>query len=83
MQTKLTLRIEKRLIESAKRYSKKRGKSLSQLFSDYLIMITKTEDSDQNREILLPPITASLKGILRGKKVDEKDYKTYLEGKYK
>ena len=83
MQTKLTLRIEKHLIESAKKYSKRRGKSLSQLFSDYLLMITNEEHSKKPSSESLPPISESLKGVLRGKKVDEKEYKKHLEEKYK
>lgn len=83
MQTKLTLRVEKHLIETAKKYSKRRGKSLSQLFSDYLLMITNAETPKKNSKETLPPISESLKGVLRGKKLSEKDYKKHLEEKYK
>lgn len=80
MHTKLTLRIKEPLIKAAKKYSKTHGKSLSQLISDYLLLITHNIEISQEDE--LPPITRSLKGILRGKKIDEDDYKKYIEGRY-
>lgn len=83
MQTKLTLRIEKDLIEAAKKYSKKRGISVSQLFSDYLLIISKVDEPPEDLTPPLPPITQSLKGILSKKNVQEKSYKKYLEDKYK
>lgn len=82
MHTKLTLRIQKDLIKSAKKYSKNHGKSLSQLVADYLFLITQTAlANNQIKEDLLP-LTSSLKGILRGKKINETDYKKYLEDKH-
>ncbi len=81
MHTKLTVRIEESLIEAAKKYSKAHGKSLSQLIADYLYLITEITPSTQSDHT--PPLTQSLKGILRGKKVSEADYKKYLKDKYK
>ncbi len=81
MQTKLTLRVDSSLISAAKKYSKAHGKSLSKLFSDYLMLVTS-----QTREIYsteMPPLTRSLQGILRNKKISEKDYQKYLKDKYK
>ena len=83
MHTKLTLRIEEPLIKAAKVYSKAHGKSLSQLIADYLLLITKTTSPKKNMPKEMPPLTRALKGILRGKKVSEKDYKKYLGDKYK
>jgi len=81
MYTKLTLRIEEPLIIAAKKYSKQHGKSVSQLISDYLTLITHTTSlKKEDRE--LPPLTRSLKGILHGKKIKESDYKKYLKDKY-
>lgn len=81
MHTKLTLRIDEPLIKAAKEYSKERGKSLSQLISDYLLLITTT-NVPKKPPATLPPITLALKGILRGKKISEQDYHKYLEKKY-
>ena len=83
MHTKLTLRIEAPLIKAAKKYSKNHGKSLSQLISDYLFVITETSTFPEKKEPSAPPpLTLSLKGILKRKKVHLKDYKKYLEEKY-
>lgn len=84
MYTKLTLRIEEPLIKAAKRYSKEHGKSLSQLVADYLLCVTGAQSSQLEMDDFkeLPPLTRSLKGILRGKKITKKDYKKYLKDKF-
>ncbi len=79
MITKLTLRMDNNLIESAKEYSAQTGKSLSRIVAD-LFEIIKNEKI--NREDTLTPTVRSLKGILKGKQLDEKDYKKHLEEKY-
>lgn len=82
MHTKLTLRIRTPLIKAAKKYSKDHGKSLSQLIADYLFLVTQQATPSKNKIEQLLPLTCSLKGILRGKKISENDYKKYLEDKY-
>jgi hypothetical protein len=79
MLTKLTLRMDDNLIESAKEYSAQTGKSVSRIVAD-LFEIIKNERL--NKEESLTPTVKSLKGILKGKQLDEKDYKNYLEEKY-
>jgi hypothetical protein len=79
MLTKLTLRMDDNLIESAKEYSAQTGKSVSRIVAD-LFEIIKNEKL--NKEESLTPTVKSLKGILKGKQLDEKDYKNYLEEKY-
>ena len=81
MHNKLTLRIEESLIQAAKKYSKAKGKSVSQLIADYLYLLTGKLSVSYDEPI--PPLTKSLKGILHHKKVAEADYKKYLEDKYK
>lgn len=80
MQTKLTLRMEDELINMAKSVANKKGKSLSKMVSDYFIVLTKKELSEDLIE--LPPNVKSLYGALADSKVDESDYQKYLEGKY-
>lgn len=79
MITKLTLRMDDNLIESAKKYSAQTGKSVSRLVAD-LFEIIKNEKV--SREDSLTPTVRSLKGILKGTAVNEQDYKKYLEEKY-
>jgi predicted HicB family RNase H-like nuclease len=79
MQTKLTLRLEDRLIEQAKSYAAHSGKSLSQVVADYFKLLTAAKRKSVSP---LTPVTQSLRGLLRESKIDEKDYKKFLEEKH-
>jgi hypothetical protein len=79
--TKLTLRMDARLIRRAKAYSKQRGKSLSKLVADYFAALIAVEEEREAEDT--PPITAALSGLLEGSGVDELDYYDYLEKKYR
>ena len=83
MTTKLTLSIEKNIIENAKIYAEKHSKSLSRLIQDYLESISKKDGYETSPS--LPPITKELAGILKGKKQINfrEDITSYLEKKYK
>ncbi len=61
MNTKLTLTIERAIIEKAKIYAKGKGHSLSDIIENYLKMITKEEKS----EIGSTPIVKSLRGSFK------------------
>jgi hypothetical protein len=80
MDTKLTLRLEDALIRRAKEEAARRGKSVSQMVSDYFNSLKKGEPE---KSPSVPPVTASLIGILRGSQVSEDDYKRHLEEKYR
>lgn len=80
MYTKLTLRLDDRLIRRAKRYSDRAGKSVSQLVADYFALI-ESEEAVSGTE--LTPRVRSLIGSLRGASVDEEDYRRHLEEKYR
>lgn len=79
MQTKLTLRLDDRLIEQAKAYAREKGRSLSQVVADYFHLLNTKTIHDKKT----PPITASLRGLLKDAGIDEKEYRKYLEGKFK
>jgi hypothetical protein len=79
MNTKLTLRMDDKLIESAKQYSARSGKSISKIVADLFTIITNEKMKKQHK---LTPTVQSLKGIMRGKKVSEDNYKKHLENKY-
>lgn len=79
MNTKLTLRLDDQLIESAKEYSAKTGKSVSKIVSD-LFVIIKNENLKENGPIT--PTVQSLKGVLKDSEFAENDYKNYLEEKH-
>jgi hypothetical protein len=80
MQTKLTLRLEDQLIDQAKSYAVTVGKSLSQVVADYFKYLGKEKAEQISKSA---PITNSLRGVLRNSKIDENDYKKYLEEKYR
>ncbi len=82
MNTKLTLTIEKEVIEKAKRYAKQKNRSLSDIIENYLKILTieerKQSDKPHN------PIVKSLKGSFKtSKKFDyKKELEKRLEEKY-
>jgi hypothetical protein len=67
------------LIESAKKYSAKTGKSVSRIVADLFEMI---KNEKLKKEYELTPTVRSLKGALKGSRIDERDYKKHLEDKY-
>ncbi len=79
MNTKLILHLDDSLIESAKEYSAKTGRSVSSIVSDFFQML---KNSNAEKEPQLPPTVASLKGVLKGSGIQQGDYKKYLEEKY-
>lgn len=79
MHTKLTLRIDEKLIERAKSHARKSGKSVSQLVADYLQMLPQPQPTKSRPPT---PIVKSLRGVLAGSGLDERDYRRHLEEKY-
>ena len=80
MKNKLTLRLDSSLINRAKKHAERRGTSVSKMVADYFSIIDEKENSITNPD--LPPVTASLTGILKNKDIQDEDYKTHLEEKY-
>ena len=78
MQTKLTLRLDDRLVKDAKLYARRTGKSLSQMVAEYFSAVTPREAAREE----LTPAVSRLKGVLVETKVDIDDYPAYLEGKH-
>ncbi|WP_457677768.1 DUF6364 family protein [Thermovibrio sp.] len=75
MKTKLTLRLEKGVIERAKEYSSKRGESVSQMVEKFFRALSAEEEE-------ITPTVRKLKGLLKNLEVKESDYKKFLEEKY-
>ena len=78
VKTKLTLRIEKDLVENIRKLSKRKGESVSKIVENYFKLTLKNKEKKEE----LTPTVKKLKGILKNKKVSEKDYKKHLEEKY-
>lgn len=73
MNTKLTLTIEQSVIEKAKEYAKRKGRSLSDIVENYFKAIVKEEGPLKADST---PITDSLRGSFKAPK--DFDYKKEL-----
>jgi hypothetical protein len=79
MNTKLTLNLDKGVIEHAKSYAKNNRVSLSKLIENYLDSLTRKSEEKPK----VSPLVESLTGVIpSGDYDDKKDYKDYLSEKY-
>ena len=74
---KLTLSVDARVVTRAKQYARARGTSVSGLVEQLLDLAATGCDEPA----VTPPMLARLRGSL--KRVDEKEYRRYLERKYR
>ena len=83
MDTKLTLRLNDTVIERAKIYARNHKISLSKMIETYLDSITKQKDKEER--ITITPLVDSLSGVmdLPADFDYKKEYRDYLEEKYK
>jgi hypothetical protein len=79
MNTKLTLRLDQRLIRRAKAHARRSGKSVSQIVADYFSLLGGQPQTDDQE---LTPTVRALKGVLRGRQIDRTAYRKHLEEKY-
>ena len=80
MQTKLALRVDRELIERAKAYARRIGKSLSEVVADFFAQF---EGRKARESVPRSPAVDSLAGALTGREVSEADYQTYLAEKHR
>ena len=80
MDTKLTLKLDQKVIESAKVYAKKKQTSVSAMVENYLQKVT----SKSTQTTKISPLVESLSGIIDLPKNfnPKKDYGDYLNKKY-
>lgn len=78
MQVKLTLKMDKDIIDSMKCYAASNNKSLSRLVEDFF----KTSIKETKDMISISPLVKELTGIISEKDMDNADYIDYLEKKY-
>ena len=81
MNTKLTLNLDKRVIEEAKAYARSQKISLSRLIESYLASLVKKERDD----IQITPLVESLSGVISLEKDYDfkKEYSEHLAKKHK
>lgn len=78
MDTKLTLNIDKSVIDEAKLYAKSQKISLSKLVETYLSSLTKESKNQDD----VSPIVQSLTGIIPDSYDETSDYRSYITKKY-
>jgi hypothetical protein len=85
MDTKLTIKLDKTVIEKAKDYAYSHNKSLSRLIETYLKSLLMNDDKNDNEEIQISPF---IKSMSTGKSIPpdinyQKEYSDYLIQKHK
>ena len=80
MNSKLTLKLNSKVIARAKKYAKKHNTSLSRMIESYLDSVTKKDNSG----IEITPLVKSLSGVIElpADYDYRKDYTDYLDQKY-
>ena len=78
MNTKLTLNLDKEIIDDAKTYAKSHRVSLSKLIENYLQSLTR----ETKKKAKVSPLVESLTGIIPSDYDEKKDYRDYIVKKY-
>lgn len=76
MMSKLTLSVDEKVVERAKRYAEKRGTSVSRLVERFLDLLAQPPGESED-----PPVLRRLRGILR--QGASEDYRRHLVRKYR
>jgi hypothetical protein len=78
METKLTLKLDQAIIQSAKQYAEEHNRSVSKLVEDYFRnLIVNIKDKTH-----YSPIVEELSGVITPDDINNSDYTSYLERKY-
>ncbi len=85
MDTKLTLKLDKSVIERAKEYASSHERSLSRMIESYLRSLTERDASNLKDDIEISPFVKSMRtGVKFPANIDyKKSYGEYLSEKYK
>lgn len=78
MNTKLTLNLDKEIIEEAKTYAKNHRVSLSKLIENYLNSLTRKSKNKTSVSLLVESLT----GIIPNDYDEREDYRNYIDKKY-
>lgn len=81
MNTKLTLKLDKNIIDKAKVYADKHNTSLSQMVEKYFSSLLSQKNSGNK----ISPLVQELSGVIKpdSAKNHKNDYSDYLSDKYK
>ena len=85
MDAKLTIKLDKDVIDKAKEYAAHQKRSLSRLIESYLNSLVNTDSSPTDGEIEISSFVKSMStGVQIPNDIDtKKDYSDYLSEKYK
>jgi hypothetical protein len=85
MDAKLTLKLDKFVIDEAKEYASSRKRSLSRMIESYLKTLIKKDNNQRDKDIEISPFIRSLRtGVKLPANYDyKKAYSDYLMEKYK
>ncbi|HOD59041.1 MAG TPA: DUF6364 family protein [Rectinema sp.] len=78
MRTKLTLTIDKQVVDKAKLYAKKKNRSVSKLVEEYLKSISSTETAMPSLSSISADITDKITGMFKNEYKGQ-NYKELLE----
>lgn len=80
METKLTLRLRKNVIDQAKKYASEHETSLSKLIENYLLAVTSESEQDN----YISPLVKSLSGVIKLSSDTDlnSEYHKHLSDKY-
>ena len=78
METKLTLKLDQSIIQSAKKYAENNNRSLSKLVEDYFRNLVIEADPQKKYS----PLIEELSGVISEKELKKLNYVEYLEKKY-
>lgn len=76
MLTKLTLTVDKEVIDRAKKYARSRNKSISRMVEEYLETISDESERTEFGKSITSPITDSIVGMFKD---TGEEYKKLLE----
>ena len=77
--TKLTLNLEKDIIECAKVYAENHKRSLSKLVEDYFRKLLSEQPQEEKK---YSPLVKELSGVISESDLTKTDYRAYLDKKY-
>jgi hypothetical protein len=78
METKLTLKLDQKVIKSVKLYAESNNRSLSRLVEDYFRKLVEENEPAKK----FSPLVEELSGVISAKDLKNLDYASYLEHKY-
>jgi hypothetical protein len=78
MESRLTVKLDKKVIESVKLYAQNHSRSVSELVEEYFKKLVVKNDKEKH----FSPLVEELSGVISESDLKKTDYVAYLEKKY-